>query len=134
MVKSLNNGRTEKLCRQRKERENVNLSRVDRGRVILAQGWGLIDINSNYDLLATSAGFFIFTYIGLLVAFKFKVTCRSMLVSISQSSIFVAGEVLFVMMFFFREFSRVSDFVFSINTSAYHSIRHICDIPYDKYL
>ncbi|MCA9376654.1 hypothetical protein H6762_02505 [Candidatus Nomurabacteria bacterium] len=80
--------------------------------LFLLRGWGLIDINSNYDLLATSAGFFIFTYIGLLVAFKFKVTWRSMLVSISQSSIFVAGEVLFVMMFFFREFSRVSDFVF----------------------
>jgi hypothetical protein len=50
--------------------------------------------------------YFLFSFIGLLWAFKFQVKGRSFL-HILQSSLFVLSEVLFVEFFFFQRFNRI---------------------------
>lgn len=80
--------------------------------LFIIRSWELIDINSNEQVFALGVGYFILTFVGLLLAFKFQVNRRSFFFVLPQSAFFVSSEVLFVSMFFFRSFERVFDFLF----------------------
>lgn len=62
------------------------------------------------DLIVKALVFGVFTYISLIWAFKLEINARSLLIVIPQSVLFVMGYVLFIELFFFRQFERALDF------------------------
>lgn len=61
------------------------------------------------EVYGLSAGLAVLSYLGLIWAFDFAVNRKDMLRIIPQSALFVFSEVLFLQMFFFASFDRVSE-------------------------
>ncbi len=55
--------------------------------------------------------YFILSYIGLLWALKYQVTAKALAFVLTQSSLFIFTQVLFIELFFFRRFGRVYEAV-----------------------
>ena len=91
---------------------------VKRGRILflslaIAIGMSISKITQTAEITplalvySRAAIFFVVSYIGLLWAFRFQVNKSSLLFVLTQSSLFVFAETLFLELFFFRKFDRV---------------------------
>lgn len=99
--------------------ENINyVDTGKRGRIIflatsitlslfILRAFELLNPDDFSSMALMSVSYFLVTYLGLIWAFKFSVTLRSLLLIISQSSFFTMCQMLFVMLFFFKDFERV---------------------------
>lgn len=67
----------------------------------------MVDPSNFWNLAVMSVSYFFISYIGLIWAFRFNVNRRSLLLILPQSSFFTMSQMLFVMLFFFRNFERV---------------------------
>lgn len=79
--------------------------------LFVLRAWNLVDLNNYWDLAGIFVGYAVVSYIGVVWGFRFQVTLRSLLTIVPQSAIFVASQALFVMLFFFRDFARVYEFL-----------------------
>lgn len=64
-----------------------------------------------FALLLKGGAYFAVSYLALIWAFRFEVNKLSLMIVLPQSAFFVASNVLFIELFFFRRFERVIDFV-----------------------
>lgn len=78
--------------------------------IFLSKGLNLWTVSTTSDLLLKALAYFAVTYLLLIWSFRLIINLKSLVYVLPQSSLFVAGAVLFVEMFFFREFERLIDF------------------------
>jgi hypothetical protein len=70
----------------------------------LSQGSPVASLSGVY---ARAIAYFILSYIGLAWALRFQVTMKAFAFVLTQSSLFIFTQVLFIELFFFRRFGRV---------------------------
>ncbi|WKZ31330.1 MAG: hypothetical protein QY318_00970 [Candidatus Dojkabacteria bacterium] len=79
--------------------------------LFVLRAWNVVDLNNYWHLAGMFFIYFFASYLGMIWGFRFQVTVRSLLTILPQSAIFVASQALFVMLFFFRDFARVYEFL-----------------------
>jgi len=78
--------------------------------LFLMRAFNVWEVSALSDLAVKVFAFGLFTFIMLIWSFRFAINWRSLFVVIPQSVVVVMGFVLFIEMFFFRKFDRISDF------------------------
>jgi hypothetical protein len=80
--------------------------------VFLLRAFNVWEVSNLGDLAIKVFSYGLFTLLALIWSFRFAINWRSLFVVIPQSVVVVMGFVLFIEMFFFRDFDRLSDFVY----------------------